>query len=162
VTNISWEATKDERGRVCVRVKGCPHPLYVDGSGLSDKDLTRRIVGVVETHFAQEQLKKTKAALTRVEGLLRSQTEAESPITSPPAIAEALISMFSAKRFSESQLGDMQEIFDNNVKRFGPKRAKRLYWYEVVRSVGPILFHWLKRIGFVAILVDYGRKKMGL
>ena len=77
-------------------------------------------------------------------------------------MAEAFLSIFMPKRFSEAQLGDMQEIFEANVERHGLSRATRLYWYEVARSIVPITFHWLKRIGIVAVLVDYSRKKIGL
>jgi hypothetical protein len=73
-----------------------------------------------------------------------------------------LVALFTPKRFAEAQLGDMQEIFEANVERFGLQRANRLYWYEAARSVGPAFMHWLTRVGFVAILVDYSRKKMGL
>ena len=162
MTKDIWESNEEGPGRVRVIVRGIAHPLYVDSAGLSDIELTTRIMRVVETRLVQEEFKQTKIALERVEKALLSFKQPVPSTIAPPAMAEAFLSIFMPKRFSEAQLGDMQEIFEANVERHGLSRATRLYWYEVARSIVPITFHWLKRIGIVAVLVDYSRKKIGL
>lgn len=160
MTENSWESSEEAPGRVRVVVEGYPHPFYIDSTGLSDKEVTMRIMLVVETHLAQRFYKKTVSKLHHAEQAVRALDEQATPPTvAPPALAEAFISIFMPRRFSEAQLGDMQEIFEANAIRHGLSRAKRLYWYEVARSVGPIMFHWLKRVGFIALLVATAGRK---
>lgn len=81
---------------------------------------------------------------------------------SPPQLAEALFSMLAPKKTVQHLLGDMQEIFEKNCARFGKARAKRLYWTQVLRAIGPGLWRRVKKLGFIGILIDYGRSKIGL
>jgi hypothetical protein len=80
-------------------------------------------------------------------------------------LAENLFSAFAPKKSADAQLGDLQEIFQENVKRFGLQRARRMYWIRISREVGPLLFQKLKRLakrfGIIAVLIDYGRTKLG-
>jgi hypothetical protein len=80
---------------------------------------------------------------------------------SPPQTAEWLFAAFAPKRTVKAQLGDLQEIFENESSRFGAKRAKRLYWTRVIRSIVPALWQKLKKLGWLGILIDYGRTKLG-
>jgi hypothetical protein len=57
---------------------------------------------------------------------------------------------------------DLHEMFQKNAERYGTKQARRKYWIEVARSFGPLLWQWLKRIGFFTVLIDYFRSKIGL
>jgi hypothetical protein len=83
----------------------------------------------------------------------------------PPQLAESLISLLAPKKSADAQLGDLQEIFQENVKRFGLERARRMYCIRISREVGPLLLQklmrWLERFGIIALLIDYGRTKLG-
>jgi hypothetical protein len=150
-----------ENDRYLVLVEGEEKPLHFEvGGNLPRDQAIRKISYIILSRQTRKHLDSLSASIARADEILIQL--AQDKTTAPPAIAEALISMFAPKRFSDAQLGDMQEIFETNVKRHGSQRARRLYWYEVARSIGPIILHWLKRIGFIAVLVDYGRKKMGL
>lgn len=80
---------------------------------------------------------------------------------SPPRLAEFLFSWLAPKKSLHEQLGDLQEIFDLNVTRFGKSRAGMLYWTQVLRAVGPGIWRRVKKLGFIGILIDYGRSKIG-
>jgi hypothetical protein len=81
---------------------------------------------------------------------------------SPPALAETVLALLTPKRTVDAQIGDMQEMFIKNVERFGLGRARRLYWYEVFRSVWPALKRIGKKIGIFGFVVDYIRARFGL
>jgi hypothetical protein len=36
-----------------------------------------------------------------------------------------------------------------------------LYWTQVLRAVGPGIWRRVKKLGFIGILIDYGRSKIG-
>jgi hypothetical protein len=82
--------------------------------------------------------------------------------TAPPRFAEFLFSLLAPKKSVDVQLGDLQEIFEGNVDRFGVRRARMLYWAQVLRAIGPGIWRRIKKLGFVGILIDYGRSKIGL
>lgn len=81
---------------------------------------------------------------------------------SPPAVAAFLLAFIAPKNTVQPFLGDLEEMFHENVARLGEGQAKRKYWMQVAASVGPLLWQWLKRIGFFTVLVDYFRSKFGL
>jgi hypothetical protein len=76
--------------------------------------------------------------------------------------AELFISYLAPKNLGQAFLGDLQEMFQKNVDRFGEKQARRKYWMQVASSLGPLIWQWLKRIGFFTVLIDYFRTKLGL
>jgi hypothetical protein len=80
----------------------------------------------------------------------------------PPAFAEFLISYLAPKDSAQAFLGDLQEIFQKNAGRFGEGQARRKYWIQVAISFGPLVWQWLKRVGFFTVLIDYFRAKFGL
>lgn len=82
--------------------------------------------------------------------------------STPPATAAFLLAFIAPKNSAQAQLGDLEEIFQKNVDRFGEREARRLYWFEVARSFGPLVWQWVKRMGFVTLVVDYVRSKFGL
>ena len=41
------------------------------------------------------------------------------------------------------------------------KQARRMYWMQVVASAGPLLWTWIKHIGFFTAFVEYVRSKLG-
>jgi hypothetical protein len=162
---FNYVITESGDGRISVTIEGEPHPIYFnDLRHLPRAIMLKEVGAAVRLIQVKRQYEDATTTIAQANEVLSemAETEAVNSRPLPPAIAEALIGLFAQEQFADAQLGDMQEIFEANVTRVGLQRAKRLYWYEVVRSVGPIFFHWLRRIGFIAVLVDYSRKKIGL
>ena len=82
--------------------------------------------------------------------------------SAPPPQATFLLALVAPKNSVQALLGDLEEIFQKNTERFGETRARRMYWFEVARSVGPSIWRWLTRLGVITFLVDYVRSKFGL
>ncbi|MHC1944020.1 hypothetical protein IF803_06500 [Bradyrhizobium sp. UFLA06-06] len=81
--------------------------------------------------------------------------------SSPPVTAAFLLAFIAPKDSAQALLGDLEEMFQKNAERFGDKQATRMYWFEVARSIGPIAWQWVKKMGFITFLVDYLRTKFG-
>ena len=79
----------------------------------------------------------------------------------PPAFAEVLLSLVTKKELREAVLGDCGERAARNAAKFGRKRAIRLYWAEVIRSVAPLAWAAIKRLGIATLLVDAIRRFLG-
>ena len=84
-----------------------------------------------------------------------------APGTHPPAIAEIVLALAVRGRQREAIVGDMDERFGASAKKLGRKRAARLYWAEVIRSVAPLLWAAIKRLGIAAALVDAVKQFFG-
>ena len=80
----------------------------------------------------------------------------------PPTVAEWLMMIISKPEAREGRIGDLEQQFQANVKRFGLKRAKRLYWAEVIRAVGPLIFQAIKRLGLYTLALAGFKKWIGL
>lgn len=78
---------------------------------------------------------------------------------SPPWLAETLIQLLAPKKTVQHLLGDLQEMYEKNFARFDKSRAGRLYWAQVLCSIGPDLWRRVKKLGLIALLIDYGRSK---
>jgi hypothetical protein len=57
----------------------------------------------------------------------------------PPKLAEFLLTLFATTRDAEGAIGDLNERFAKECKKFGPDRAVSLYWARTLRSLGPLL-----------------------
>lgn len=123
---------------------------------------------------AEAQLKETKASLEKLTfvavwelswALSRQVTSLlfgrEDTPPSPPYLAEFLLAWFAPKKSVQNQLGDLQEVFEKNCAKLGVARARRMYWLQVLRSIGPNLWRKIKRLGVIAFVIDYARSKMG-
>ena len=84
-----------------------------------------------------------------------------SPKT-PPALAELLLTCLSSKKTGQVQLGDLEEIFVKNVEVVGYERARRHYWVQVAKAVGPNVWRIVKSVLKFGVLADYVRAKLGL
>jgi hypothetical protein len=98
-----------------------------------------------------------QANTARISALANARKERATP----PVLAELFISFLAPKNSAQALLGDLQEMFEKNAERYGAKQARWKYWIEVVRSFGPLLWQWLKRVGFFTVLIDYFRSKFG-
>ena len=83
-------------------------------------------------------------------------------IDAPPAFAEWLIMIISKPELREGRVGDQEERFDENRKRFGLKRARRLYWTYVFETTGPLILPALKRLGLYTLALAGLKKWIGL
>lgn len=78
----------------------------------------------------------------------------EQRVEVPPAFAEVLLAALANPRKADALVGDLSEQFRSNVHRYGPARARRLYWVQVGRSTGPQVKQRIARFGkhvFLAI-----------
>jgi hypothetical protein len=58
---------------------------------------------------------------------------------SPPALAEYIAILTANSEQGEALVGDLDEQFQEDCKRFGPARAARRYRGRVLRSIWPLL-----------------------
>ena len=107
---------------------------------------------------AQHRLlsQRIRAAQERIDAISK-----ETPIA-PPRLAEHFVSFLAPKNTAQALLGDMQEMFQKNVRRLGEIEAQRLYWMQARASASKWVLDWLMRIGLVTAVVDYFRSKFGL
>jgi hypothetical protein len=100
---------------------------------------------------------------SRLDALMQTVDKQEKTSSEdPPRFAEAAFAWFAPKGTVDAQLGDLQELFAKNLQNHGYRRARWLYWLQVMRAVAPALFRLLKRIGFIGLIIDYCRTKLGL
>jgi putative ABC transport system permease protein len=67
----------------------------------------------------------------------------------PPQWPLRLLRLFVKEQYLEEIEGDMEEIFFENVERFSIRKAKRLYVFELIKLLRPVL---LKNFEFVNYL----------
>jgi hypothetical protein len=70
----------------------------------------------------------------------------------PPWFAELIFRFLAKPKSRDALLGDLEEQFSRNVKRFGYQRACRFYWTDALSSVLPLIVQQLKRIGVWGLL----------
>lgn len=126
-----------------------------------DRAIRERMVKNMIELTAEEH----KVLVERIAELQAGMTQVAPPPakrSSPPAPAAFLLAFIAPKNSAQALLGDLEEMFQKNAERFGESRARRMYWFEVARSVGPLVWQWIKRMGFITLVVDYVRSKFGL
>jgi hypothetical protein len=164
VKEQDWEAEQIGDGDVHVRIRGENHLIHLHRPVGAGPITARDVQEAVQTLLAQRALGQLRAKLSLEQDRLDELTKAAgrtNPVA-PPAFAELAISLLAPKNSAQALLGDLQEMFQKNAARFGEQQARRKYWLQVAGSLGPLLWHWLKRIGFFTILLDYFRSKLGL
>jgi hypothetical protein len=138
-------------------------PVWIATEGYLDRELLKNALAE-KTGFKRPRrifYLHTDIHLTNITADVSPDPKSEGVPPPPPRFAEAIFAWFAPSKTLHAQLGDMQELYDSNVARFGRTRADRLYWTQVVRAVGPGLWRLVKRWGVVAFLIDYGRSKIG-
>jgi len=99
-----------------------------------------------------------------VEGakLFESMLDAVSTApTSPPAMSEFLFSLLGPEGRVDSMLGDLEERFHADLESVSKSRARWRYRSRVWRSLGPLVLRKLKNWGFLAFILELGRRKIG-
>ena len=80
--------------------------------------------------------------------LLRSVATRTGMVNSrpaPPINAEFLFYLFMTPHDCDALVGDLEERFKLIRKKFGKRRADFWYWTQAIRSVGPIVWAWMKK-----------------
>lgn len=103
-----------------------------------------------------------EAAQERLDKVSQESAAQPSKRSSPPASAAILLAFVAPKHSAQALLGDLEEMFQRNVDKFGDRAARRIYWFEAARSVWPLVWRLIKRMGFITLVVDYVRSKFGL
>jgi hypothetical protein len=65
---------------------------------------------------------------------------------SPPTNAEFLFHLFLTPANCDALVGDLEERYRTIRRKFGKHRADFWYWTQTIRSVGPIVWAWAKKI----------------
>jgi len=117
-----------------------------------------------EIESAREEYVKLRATIKAAEEKLEKASEqiAAEHSSSPPRLAKFVVALLAPESSAQAQLGDYEEMFAKNVARIGVGKAKQIYWLQVLASLRPLTWAWIKRMGFVTLLVDYLRSKFGL
>lgn len=131
----------------------------IEGGDLSSSELKMRILQRLDVEMkakgiaAGELLWETPIpTIERVGSMKRAN---------PPALAETLFAFLVPNNSVEYQLGCLQELFESYAKRYGIARARRFYWIQVLKAVGPGVWRALTKWGFIGALVEFGRRKLG-
>jgi putative ABC transport system permease protein len=78
--------------------------------------------------------------------------------TRPPQWPLRLMRFFLKKDYIEEIEGDMEEIFRGNIEKLGEKKAKRVYTWEMVKLLKPILmqnFEGVERLNQYGMFKNY-------
>jgi hypothetical protein len=73
-----------------------------------------------------------------------------------------MLVLFCPKNRARYVMGDLEETFHDDVRTKGQGRANLLYWSAVLRSIGPLLRVKARKAGFIAVVVEIGRRWSGL
>ena len=81
----------------------------------------------------------------------------------PPGLAEVLLGMFAPNKYRQSIVVEFAEEFELNLERVGARRAKRLAWIQVARTLGPLALNLVQRklkkfgkhLGILSLLAAY-------
>jgi hypothetical protein len=81
--------------------------------------------------------------------------EVQAPTEPPrPRRAELLLNYILPKVRREEILGDLQEDYDTTwLPKFGPRQARRLYWWHAIRSIAPMLWTAVKKWGIITFII---------
>lgn len=83
---------------------------------------------------------------------------AESRHIAPPRWPRKLLRFFLKRKYLEEIEGDMEEIFFDNVERFSSKKAKRIYTWDMIKLLRPILmqnFEGIEKLNQYAMFKNY-------
>jgi hypothetical protein len=84
-------------------------------------------------------------------------------VKSPPGLAEFLLVLLGPRNeLGVSMVGCFAEQFALDCHAFGYERACKLYWAETLRSIMPAICTRIRRWGVFAIILEYGRRILGL
>jgi hypothetical protein len=130
-------------------------PLFVVPGNHDNPDVAQTSFFEIKVHI-EESAKIFESWLTA-----ESTAASTASSTNPPAMSEFLFSVLGPKVRVDSMLGDLEERFHADRESVGKSRARWRYRSRVWRSLGPLICHRLKNWGFLAFLLELGRRKIG-
>lgn len=113
--------------------------------------------GYVEVDWPREMSRYISEAVSIFDDWISTP---DKPILIPSA-GEALIVLFAPKNRVDAIVGDLSERFAEDLEAKGERRAKLLFWARVTRSIGPLLLAKIKRAGWLAVVLEIGRRWIG-
>jgi len=159
--------------RMAVRVKdsgGIPD-LFVDHiipTHLnSDHTRNLRVVTAAENralHDVAHRLLYEKEAERFVLNFLGGVGRVRSidPPLRPPAFGEWIITLLVRRKGrAEAILGDLEERLAHDLLKRGERRAHWLYYARVLKSIVPLLWSAIKKLGIFAAVADVARRYLG-
>lgn len=82
-----------------------------------------------------------------------SASSGSSPIKiKPPINAEFLFHLFLDLQNCDALVGDLEERYKLIHKKFGRRHANFWYWTQAVRSLGPIVWAWGKKVSMKPVV----------
>jgi len=84
-------------------------------------------------------------------GPLAFTVEGSSLEPHPPVLGNSLLAIFLDNKHRETLLGDLEEEFLEIAAKHGLNTAKGWYWWQVLRSIGPLLGFGIRRLLAFAI-----------
>jgi predicted DNA-binding protein (UPF0251 family) len=144
--------------------------ILVDASGFSYEDAAAICGCRVQT--VKSRVRRARSRVTRLLAIERADLFASdqhrTPIHStrlaafgpePPALAEFLVAMFVSAEHRDALLGDMEEKFNAELARgWSQPRARRVYWAEALRTIGPLAWRKVRGLGWIALLFGAMKK----
>jgi hypothetical protein len=70
----------------------------------------------------------------------------------PPINAEFLFYFFLDEQNCDALVGDLEERFKLMHKKFGKGKADFWYWTQAIRSVGPVMLAWMKKVSLKPVI----------
>lgn len=111
---------------------------------------------LVRSSLLAPRLRSTRPARAR------RVTSVAEQLPQPPVLGEALLALFCPKNRARHVMGCLEEIFHEDIKTKGKRRAKLLYWAAVLHSIGPLLCVKVRKAGLIALLLEIGRRWSGM
>ena len=82
----------------------------------------------------------------------KSAITSQSGSAAPPCSAEKLACFILPKPMRDEMLGDLEQEFQMLCQKFGEGYARKWYWGQVLRSVGPIVYYGIAKFAALAWL----------
>jgi hypothetical protein len=74
----------------------------------------------------------------------------------PPSTPEFFLYLFMTPANCDALVGDLEERYKLIRKKFGRRRANFWYWTQTVRSLGPIVWAWAKKVSLKPVVAVVG------
>lgn len=84
-------------------------------------------------------LEKEESPILTIRKLRMELNKGQAVLNRPPKTAEYLIYLLISRKNREVMLGDLEEDFQEVRKKFGLRKAKFHYWFQVLRSIPPLI-----------------------
>jgi len=67
----------------------------------------------------------------------------------PPTSAEFIARLFIPRENRDAILGDLEEDYHKHVEKLGERRAKLIYWADVIRSIWPFVSAFVLKLSLL-------------